>query len=426
MAKSPAARATVPDSVWLARGRHTGSPAEELVRHRLAELKSTGVIKDQLEFDGPEGPEGSEGTADATDGAAGRHVFEARWLVDDDITVRARLTVSPPDDGDGAREWVIAAEAEWSWKPHWPSPATVFWPEPSEASDASAASDDAGAAWDRDVVAGLRLGRVNRLPPDEKQLRRLLRECARHSGSIHVVVHEAMTPDARGLRPLASWLPASLRHRVVEHRAAPDQFQVVNWALGDLGVRLPRGGAVVVPGTPARPGADTGDAGEFAVRSVFLDGSVPTELIDTVVRYAALPEPLAAWGEEAVTGLREQWHLLTVEEELDHARRLVAAYAEALEAMTKSRDLYREAADRAHEALAVYREEGHGPVPAPREEPRPRERFSLRALTKPLERARAGLLGEPEGAARDAASAAPDGASAAPEGPGREEVGKST
>jgi uncharacterized membrane protein YccC len=31
-------------------------------------------------------------------------------------------------------------------------------------------------------------------------------------------------------------------------------------------------------------------------------------------------------------------------------------YAEALEAMTKSRDLYREAAERAHEALASYQE----------------------------------------------------------------------
>ncbi|GAA2252395.1 hypothetical protein GCM10010145_20160 [Streptomyces ruber] len=367
MAKSPAVRATAPDSVWLARGRHTGSPAEELVRRRLAELKSAGVIQDHLEFDGP-------------DETPGRHVFEARWLVDGDIVVRARLTVGPPDGADGAREWVLAAEAEWSWKLDWPSPATVFWP-----GTAGDTADD--AAWDQDVVPGLRLRAANRLPADEKQLRRLLRDCARHSGNIHVVVHEAMTPDERGLRPLTPMLPPGLRHRVVEHRAAPDQFQVVNWALGDLGVRLPRGGAVVLPGTPARPGHD---AEEFAVRTVFLDGSEPTELIDTVVRYAALPEPLSAWAEEAVTELREQWHLLTVEEELDHARRLVAAYAEALEAMTKSRDLYREAADRAHEALAVYREEGHGPVPAPREEPRPRERFSLRTLTKSLERARAG------------------------------------
>ncbi|WP_320783765.1 hypothetical protein [Streptomyces sp. CRN 30] len=393
MAKSPAAPATAPDSVWLARGHHTGSPAEELVRRRLAELKSAGVIHDHLEFDDPEE-------------TAGRHVFEARWLVAGDIVVRARLTVEPPD-GEGAQEWVLAAEAEWSWKLDWISPATVFWPEEPVGGS---------AAWDQDVVAGLRLRGTNRLPTDEKQLRRLLKDCVRQSWNIHVVVHEAMTPDERGLRPLAPLLPPGLRHRVVEHRAAPDQFQVVNWALGDLGVRVPRGGAVVLPGTPARPGYDAED---FAVRTVFLDGSEPTELIDTVVRYASLPRPLPAWAGEAVTELREQWHLLTVEEELDHARRLVAAYAEALEAMTKSRDLYREAADRAHEALAAYREEGPGPVPAPREEPRPRERFSLRTLAKPLERARAGLLGTPgDGDAPAAAPSAP-----APE---REEVKEST
>jgi len=48
-----------------------------------------------------------------------------------------------------------------------------------------------------------------------------------------------------------------------------------------------------------------------------------------------------------------------------HARKLAAMYAEALEAMTKSRDLYREAAERAHEALAAYREaEAKGALPA--------------------------------------------------------------
>ena len=47
---------------------------------------------------------------------------------------------------------------------------------------------------------------------------------------------------------------------------------------------------------------------------------------------------------------------MTMEEELARERRLVAMYAEALEAMTKSRDLYRESADRANEALAALRE----------------------------------------------------------------------
>jgi hypothetical protein len=135
----------------------------------------------------------------------------------------------------------------------------------------------------------------------------------------------------------------------VEHRAAPEQFQAVNWALYDLGVRVPRGGAVILPGSPARPGYDEQD---HTVRSVFLDGSEPTELLEKVIRYAALPWPLPEAAEDALTGLRQDWKLLTLEE----ARALVAVYAEALDAMTKSRDQYREATELAHAALAEVRE----------------------------------------------------------------------
>jgi hypothetical protein len=121
---------------------------------------------------------------------------------------------------------------------------------------------------------------------------------------------------------------------------------------------------VVLPGTPVPAGYDGQD---FSVRSVFLDGSEPTELIATVTRYAAMPKPLPEGGEAAVTALREQWQLLTLEEELERERALVTMYAEALEAMTKSRDLYREAAERANEALAIYRE--NAPAPEPRTDP---------------------------------------------------------
>ncbi|NED77235.1 hypothetical protein G3I51_33955, partial [Streptomyces sp. SID9944] len=75
--------------------------------------------------------------------------------------------------------------------------------------------------------------------------------------------------------------------------------------------------------------------------------------------------PLPDGGEAALTALREQWHLMTMEEELARARELVAMYAEALDAMTKSRDLYREAAERANEALAVYREAAGAPSALP-------------------------------------------------------------
>lgn len=363
MAKSPTARDTAPDTVWLARGQHLGPGAEDTVRSRLRELKSDAVIQDHFEFD-----------ASDDDATETERAFEARWQVADGVVVRARLNVRAPLGQDGTQDWALVAEADRRWDVDWPSPATVFWPE------------DADAPWDHDVVPGLRFRRINPLPGDDRALRRLLKECARRTWGIHVVVHEAMTTDERGLRPLASMLPPGLRHRIVEHRAAPEQFQVVNWALYDLGVRVPRGGAVVLPTEPTGPGVDDN---AFSVRSVFLDGSRPTDLIDIVRRRAEQPAPLPDGAEEALSALRAQWHLTTMEEELALARRQLAAYAEALDAMTKSRDLYRQAAELAHEALEGYRE-SFGTLPPPRQGPRKREGFSLRALAKPLERVRDG------------------------------------
>jgi hypothetical protein len=323
--------------VWSARGRHLGPAAHDVLRLSLRQYKDSRVIDDFLEVPEAEG--------------AQEWVFEARWRVAGTVTVRARLTVG---HGSGSgQEWLLVAEAEAPWDPRWPSPATMFWPR------------DPDGTWDHEAATGLRLTDINPLPADDKAVRRVLRDAARDGWSIHVVVHEAMTTDQRGRVPLAGMLPPSLRHRVAEHRAAPSQLRVVNWALRDLGVQVPRGGAVVLPGTAA---ASVYDADDFAVRSVFLDGSEPAELIHAVTRFAALPRPLPDGAEEAVTALREDWRLLTLEEELARERKLVAMYAEALEAMTKSRDLYREAAEQAHAALAAYRETADA-APVTRPEP---------------------------------------------------------
>ncbi|MFF7594899.1 hypothetical protein [Streptomyces mirabilis] len=323
MPKPSTARATAPETVWLAGGRHVGPAPLEILRENLRRLKADETIHDFLEAEDPSNAEG--------------HVFEARWLVDDAVPVRARLTTDGREHAAETTRWTLVAEAERPWDLAWPSPATMFWPEGNE------------VPWDHDIVAGLRLRDINPLPQEDKALRRLLKEAAQHSWSINVVIHEAMTTDESGRLPLARLLPPGLRHRVVEHRAAPEQFQTVNWALYDLGVRVPRGGAVILPGSPARPGYDEQDC---TVRSVFLDGSEPTELLEKVVRYAALPRPLPETAEDALTGLREDWKLLTLEE----ARALVAVYAEALDAMTKSRDQYREATELAHAALAELRD----------------------------------------------------------------------
>ncbi|MBQ1095172.1 hypothetical protein KBY55_03415 [Streptomyces sp. b94] len=360
MPTSATARPTTPPTVWPARGRHVGSAAEDTVRHTLRRLKDGRVIDDFLELPAEGRPDGA---------AAVPRIFEARWTAAEAVTVRARLVLAP--GSACGQEWTLLAEAEEAWDPAWPSPATMFWP------------DDPDVTWDRDAATGLRLRGINTLPDDDRTLRRLLREAGRSPWNVHVVVHEAMTPDHRGRVPLADRLPPGLRHRVVEHRAAPQQLRVVNWALEDFGVQVPRGGAVVLPGIPAP--ADY-DAGDFSVRSVFLDGSEPTALIAAVTSFAALPRPLPDGAQEALTALREDWRLLTTAEELDRERKLVAMYAEALEAMTRSRDLYREAAERAAEALAAYRESA---ASAPAGPPAGTPQLSpLRSLTRTLERFR--------------------------------------
>jgi hypothetical protein len=310
--------------VWPARGRHVGPDAEDVLRRTLRRLKDSQAIDDFLEVPdaGGDSPE---------------RVFEARWRVAGEVTVRARLSLAP--DLGGGREWTLLAEAEQPWDPAWPSPVTRFWPEYGD--------------WDHDAAAGLSLSRINALPEDDKDVRRVLRDSGRSGWGVHVVVHEAMTTDERGRLPLARWLPPSLRHRIVEHRAAPHQLRVMNWALREFDVEVPRGGAAVLPGAPAPSGYDAED---FTVRTVFLDGSEPVDLVAAVTRFDTLLRPLPDGADDHLTALRKDWHLLTLEEELVRERQRVAAYAEALKAMTESRDLYREATERAHEALAAYRE----------------------------------------------------------------------
>lgn len=360
MPKTNDSASLVPDTMWLGHGRHPGPAPEQDVRRNLMALHAAGVLDGFLDLDPSEAvssavggitdpSEGQEG-APALGGSA-RRLFEARWRVADEVTVRAQLTtydaVERRKRGE-AVTWVLAAEAECDWDQSWPSPATMFWP------------DSDLIEWDHDVVPGPRLRTTHRLPEDDKEMRRLLKECARDSWNIHVVIHEAMAPDERGRRPLATFLPPGLRHRVVEHRAAPEQSKIINWALKDLRVHVPRGGAAVLPKSPPDPDYE---ADRFAVRNLFLDGTEPTELIWRITAFAAVPRPLTPGAERAVRFLRQRWHLLTPEEELTRARGIVGRYAEALSAMTYSRDMYREEAEEARTALAAAGGEASGPQP---------------------------------------------------------------
>ncbi|WAX76471.1 hypothetical protein [Streptomyces sp. KMM 9044] len=398
MPTSRTARPVTPPSVWLTAGRHAGGSAHDVLRRTLRRLEGGGGIDSFLEL--PEEPPeaGPEPRGDAPD-----LVFQARVRVAGAVTVRARLSVGP-GTGEG-QPWILVAEAEQRWDHMWPSPTGMFWPV-----------DEPDTGWNHDAATGLRLGEISSLPEDNKAVRRLMRDCARSASgwNIHVVVHEAMTTDDRGRVPLSHWLPPGLQHRVVEHRAAPHQLRVVNWALRDCGVEVPRGGAVVLPGSPVPEGYDAGD---FSVRAVFLDGTRPAGLVDAVTRFAALPRALPDGAEAALTALREDWRLLNLEEELARERRLVALYTDALEAMTKSRDLYQEAAESAHEALAAYREAAGGPgvralpsgIPAA---------SPMRQLTRTFERLRFGPRGRrpsPSGEEHQAPPAA--GAQSTPSGP---------
>ncbi|MEU2711293.1 hypothetical protein [Streptomyces sp. NPDC007205] len=394
MSNSATDRATIPQTLWAARGRHTGPAPEEVVRRTLRRHKENGDIDDFAEPPAGESPAAASPVVQDSD----RRIFEARWRAGGTVTVRARLTLVAREGRPQGHEWRLVAEAERPWDEAWPSPATLFWPADGAGEDGS---------WDHHAaLAGVRFQQVNALPGDDKEMRRRLREAAREAWCVNVVVHEAMTPDEQGRLPLARLLPPGLRHRVVEHRAAPHQFRAVNWALKDLGVEVPRGGAVLLPPDPAPEGYD---GREHRVRSVFLDGSEPAELVAALRHFVALPRPLPGGVEEALTDLRENWTLLTLQEELERERRLVAVYAEALEAMTKSRDLYKEAAEQALEALAAYRDV---PAPALPQQQRPESRTpgALQPLTRTFERLKSAAKARrlppsaPQGPAEDSAS----------------------
>ncbi|MEU8970642.1 hypothetical protein AB0D11_15400 [Streptomyces monashensis] len=371
MSNSATDRAATPQTLWAVRGRHTGTTPDEVVRRTLRRHKDSGDIDDYAE---PAVPEGTAG-----------RVFEARWRAAGTVTVRARLTLVPNEGRPQGHDWRLVAEAERPWDEAWPSPATLFWPE-----SGTGAGDE--GSWDHHAtVTGVRLRQVNALPEDDKEMRRRLRDVAREGWCINVVVHEAMTPDAQGRLPLARLLPPGLRHRVVEHRAAPHQFRAVNYALKPLGVEVPRGGAVVLPPDPEPKGYDSA---EHRVRSVFLDGTEPRELFAALRHFAALPRTLPREAEEALDDLRAHWTLLNVHEKLERERQLVARYAEALEAMTTSRDLYKAAAEQALAALAAYRD-----VPAPasaQERPAARTPGAFQQLTRTFERLRSTAKGQRE------------------------------
>ncbi|MYW43029.1 hypothetical protein GT346_06685, partial [Streptomyces sp. SID161] len=126
MSNSASDHATVPQTLWAARGRHTGPAPEDVVRRTLRRHKESGAIDDFAEPSAAEDP--------------ARRVFEARWRADGTVTVRARLTLVPLDGRPQGHEWRLVAEAERPWDEAWPSPVALFWPEGED--------DDGDGSWD--------------------------------------------------------------------------------------------------------------------------------------------------------------------------------------------------------------------------------------------------------------------------------------
>ncbi|MER6926609.1 hypothetical protein ABT314_48255, partial [Streptomyces spiralis] len=114
MSNSSSSSPAAPPTVWSARGRHIGPGAADAVRRHLEKLKADDVIHSHLEPDDAD--------------PAREHVFEARWLAPGEVTVRARLALSPHRGSAEERDWVLVAEAERAWDPRWPSPAARTWP----------------------------------------------------------------------------------------------------------------------------------------------------------------------------------------------------------------------------------------------------------------------------------------------------------
>ncbi|MGI5424149.1 hypothetical protein [Streptomyces sp. CA-179760] len=104
----------------------------------------------------------------------------------------------------------------------------------------------------------------------------------------------------------------------------------------------------------ARPGGN-------AERNAFLDGTESTALLERIKQCAARPQPLPADAERVPTRLRQGRHLLTPDEELVHAQAMGARHATAPEAMTRSCDLYREAASRRRPPPPGDRRRRHDP-----------------------------------------------------------------
>ncbi|MCC0100414.1 hypothetical protein K7B10_37705 [Streptomyces flavotricini] len=260
--------AVLPVTVRATSGWLVGAAAAALAHGHLEGLKAAGIIGDFL-HDIPAGEQDAD--------------FHIRWPVADDVPVRVRLTVRDVPE-QGSFRYELTAETARPWDGAWPPPLPLFGPP-----------DLLRAICDPSTVA--RFTQPNPVPRTAG-MRDWLRETSASPSSIGVLVHDgegATFSDAR----LLEGLPPGLMGRVLEYRVFGAQRQSVNRLLQSTGVKLPAGGALLLPSRP------TGSA--INAETLAAKGDVtrdPAPLFDAVLRYASEPRPTGGRALDRVHHLR--------------------------------------------------------------------------------------------------------------------------
>ncbi|WP_159046054.1 hypothetical protein [Streptomyces sp. WM6372] len=253
--------AVLPVTVRATSAWFVGAAAAALLHAHLEGLKTAGIIGDFL-HDTPAGEHDTD--------------FHIRWPVADDVPVRVRLTVRDVPEQDGSR-YELTAEAEadahadrpWDWA--WLSPLAVFGP-PGLLRDIC------------DQSTAARFTPPNPVPRTAG-MRDWLRETSASPSSTSVLVHDGDGATCSDVHVREGRAPG-LMGRILECRVPGAQRQSVNRLLQSTGVKLPAGGALILPSRPPRPPIN---AETLAVKGDLTRDPAP--LFDAVLRYASEPWP---------------------------------------------------------------------------------------------------------------------------------------
>ncbi|QDN94993.1 hypothetical protein FNV58_01275 (plasmid) [Streptomyces sp. RLB1-9] len=286
-----------PETVWYTSGRVKNSSSLRAIRQRLQQEP----FQHWREFTPSDDPKWWWG-------------FDASWRTEDGDRIKARLELQPDltaasilnlskkklDTSDVNIEfcWRLTAEADSPWRLDWQSPMTMF-----------------GDVRPYDWVSG-RMPLVDYTYAKEvtpQECSQMFSAMSAASWYITVITHDKtpidkVVPEAEPT--LGTYLPPSLRGRVVEVRVFGDQDQIVNAheVLPESRLRLKWGGALILPTNPRQEEWCWAD---YSVRRPS-GGNMEQLLKETaeaVTRYAALRPHYGGATRWCVKDLRETWML---------------------------------------------------------------------------------------------------------------------